>query len=173
MRQPRWAVLLLFLAGFGLLFAGLFLLRAPDTTAAGQPAAGPSSGLPDRLGRATATNVQTGQAAMSTIESLHGHGFALTDAAVAQYGGATVWVAQSRDEQGAADMTAAMQKRIAVTNSPFTPEGTREIGSWLVYVLSGMGQAHFYWQAGDKVVWLAAPLAEAEQDVADLVRAVK
>ena len=70
-------------------------------------------------------------------------------------------------------MTAAMQQRIAVANSPFTPEGTREIGSRLVYVLSGMGQAHFYWQAGDKVVWLAAAPADAEQDVAELVQAVE
>lgn len=110
---------------------------------------------------------------MSKIASMHGKGFALTAAAVAQYGGATVWVARSRDEQGAADMTTAMEKRIAVANSPFTPNGSRQIENRLVHVLSGMGQAHFYWQAGDKVIWLAAPEAEAEQDVAELVQAVK
>jgi hypothetical protein len=173
MRRSGWAVLALVLSGIGLVLAGLFLLRAPDSTAAGQPEAGPGLSLPARLGKVSATGVQTGQAAISAIESLHGHGFALTDAAVAQYGEATVWVAQSRDEPGAADMTAAMQQRIAVANSPFTPEGTREIGSRLVYVLSGMGQAHFYWQTGDKVIWLAAPLTEAEQDLAELVQAVK
>jgi hypothetical protein len=121
---------------------------------------------------AWASDLQIGTATLNTIEAMHGKSFALVAGAVAHYGAATVWVARARGEAEAKSMTAAMKDRIAAGRSPFMPTGTRQAGGRTVYTLIGMGQAHFYWQAGDKVIWLAAAPAEAAGALQELVRAI-
>ena len=120
-----------------------------------------------------AGGVQTGADALAVIQQMHGKGFELAGGAVAHYGDATVWVSRSLDAQGAADMTIAMRDRIEEGRSAFTPTGTQQVDGRLVYALTGMGQTHFYWQAGDKVVWLAWPADRAQQDLAELVHAIR
>jgi hypothetical protein len=70
-------------------------------------------------------------------------------------------------------MTIAMRDRIAEGRSPFTPTGIQQVDGRLVYALTGLGQTHFYWQGGDKVVWLASPADQAEQTLAELVRTIR
>ena len=53
--------------------------------------------------------------------------------------------------------------RIAEGRSPFTSDGVRTIDKRPVYELTGLGQKHFYFQAGTQVIWLAADPALAEQ----------
>jgi hypothetical protein len=120
-----------------------------------------------------ASGLQTGQAALDAIEGIHGKGFALKDGAVAHYGEATVWVAQARDETEAEAMTDTMTQGIAAGGSPFTPLGRRQQSGHIVYALNGMGQAHFYWRATDKVVWLAIDAVAAESGLKELVEAIR
>ena len=49
-----------------------------------------------------------------------------------------------------------MQESIAEGNSPFTPIGMSAIDGRAVYELAGMGQTHYYFQSGARVVWIAA-----------------
>ena len=55
-----------------------------------------------------------------------------------------------------------MEGSIAVAQSPFRALGKRELEGVTVYELQGLGQRHFYFQAGRLLIWLAS-----DDDVAD------
>ncbi len=74
-----------------------------------------------------------------------------------------LWVAAASSNASAAELVQSMTSRIADGGSPFTSQGMRQEGGRPVYVLTGMGQRHFYFQAGSLVVWLAADETLAEQ----------
>ncbi len=116
---------------------------------------------------------KSGAAALAEIESLHGQGFELTDGTVVRYGDAMVWVAKVKDDATAQAMVDTMTRRITEGRSPFTPTGTRLINGYTVWTLMGMGQSHFYWQASDKVTWLAISPALADQGLRELTLALK
>ncbi len=58
-------------------------------------------------------------------------------------------------------MVHAMTDKILKGRSPFTPTGTHDVDGRTVYALAGMGQQHVYFQSGNLVIWLAAPMDEA------------
>jgi hypothetical protein len=66
-----------------------------------------------------------------------------------------------------------MAERIAEGRSPFTPAGSRQVGNTTVYVLTGMGQVHYYFQLDRRVIWLAASPSLAEQGIEELIRALQ
>ncbi len=128
--------------------------------------------LPQQLAGQALPTQMNGAEALAEIESLHGKGFALTGGTVAHYGQATVWLAQAQDEPAAQAMAEAMTRRIADGGSPFTPTGTRHVGGHTILTLTGMGQSHFYWQSGTRVIWLAIPPAQADLGLRELVSAL-
>ena len=159
--------------------------------------------LPRQLMGRPAWGQQTGREALAAIETMHGKGFELKDAVVAHYGEATVLLAQARDEAGATAMIDAMTTRLASGASPFTPAGKFRVGDRTVYMLSGLGQTHYYWQAGtsrsaspedpagrpadgsgrsaagtagqaaDKVLWLAIDPITAESGFRELIQTIR
>jgi hypothetical protein len=168
-----WPAYFLAVLGAAAILAGLGWEAIRDRPTVPSRAENAALGLPRQLVGRPASGQQTGQDALTAIASLHGKGFALKDGAVAHFGEATVWVAQTRDETGARAMTDAMTQRIAAGGSPFTPADRRQVSGRTVYVLSGMGQTHFYWQAADKVVWLAIDPIAAESGLRELIEAIR
>jgi len=127
---------------------------------------------PDTLAGLPLTTASYGQSAIAEIARLHGKEFPLTSGTVAAYGGeaeATLWVSGAPLSWTASQMVRTMEKKIAEGRSPFTPMGTREVSGRTVYELTGMGQRHFYFQAGSLVVWLAADETFAEQALGDVL----
>ena len=120
--------------------------------------------LPQSLAGKALSSQVTGVGAVDEIARLHGKAFPLVSGAEATYGGGaiTVWVSGAPAAPMAAEMVRVMTDKIAEGRSPFTPEGSRTVGTAEVYVLSGMGQQHFYFQVGALVVWLAADQRVAE-----------
>ena len=148
--------LLVAAVGYSILIARPAALSVPDTL----------SGLP-------LTTASFGQPAIAEIARLHGKEFPLTSGAVAAYGGegeATLWVSGAPLNWTATQMVRTMEKKIAEGRTPFTPMGTREVSGRTVYELAGMGQRHFYFQAGRLVVWLAADEALAEKALGEVLR---
>jgi len=129
---------------------------------------------PTSMAGLTLSEQVMGQAALAEIERLHGKIFPMTDGAVAHYGNglATVWISSTWLPFMAARQVEAMTDRIAEAGgrSPFTPIGTIEIEDTPVYVLTGMGQMHYYFQLDRRVVWLAVFPQFAEQSLEDLIR---
>jgi len=162
----------LLLAGLGLAF---FLLGAGwlavDRFVIGRG----NVALPTSLAGLARSDQMTGRAALAEIEHLHGKGFPLVDGAVARYGGGTasVWVSSTWAPLLAERQVKAMTERIAEGRSPFTPAGSRQVGDTTVYVLTGMGQVHYYFQLDGRVIWLAASPSLAEQGMEELVRALQ
>jgi hypothetical protein len=147
-----------------LIAAGVALLLAPALAA---PAPRRLHGLigtnlPEQVAGLALTARLDGSEALAEIENMHEQGFALVGGEVAYYGDATLWVAHARDSQGTQAMTDSMTARIAEGRSPFQPTGTRQLNGYTVYALTGMVQAHFYWQAGNQVAWLAIPVYRSE-----------
>ena len=131
--------------------------------------------IPARLAGLPLTAQTTGPAALAEIERLHGQSFLLTDGTVAHYddGAITVWISSTWLPIFAARQVEAMTNRIAEGNSPFTPGEPRQVTGFTVYPLTGLGQAHYYFQHDRKVVWLAASSQLAEQSVEELIQKLR
>jgi len=126
--------------------------------------------LPESLAGLPLASAAYGPQAVAEVNRLHRKEFPLTSGAMGMYGSdaaeATLWVTGVPLDAMAAQTVAAMHDKIAEGNSPFRPTGEREAGRRTVYELDGMGQKHFYFQAGALVIWLAADADIAEQALA-------
>ena len=160
----------------GLIFLGTLLsvgslgwlyLGNPTNTAESIPS------LPDQLGGLSRTDYRTGTQALAEFENLHGKQFPLTSGAIGTYGDQqiTVWAAATSSDSIASQMVEAMLERIAEGNSPFTPLTQINNNNRLVYVLEGMGQRHFYFQAKNLVIWVAVEPALADTVIQQILEA--
>lgn len=132
------------------LLGGLTLGRLSDPAAEVLPAS--LAGLPIR-------SAGYGAEAVAQVARLHRKRFPLTTGAVGIYGAqaeVTVWAAGTPLGLLARAMLNQMQESIAQGDSPFAPVGTSAIDGRPVYELTGMGQTHYYFQSGARVVWVAA-----------------
>lgn len=161
----------LLLIGLGLLalLGAIVTWRLGDRTSASPRAAD----LPDSVAGLRLSDMQVGTTAVENVTRLHGQSFPLESGAVGMYdgpdGAATVWVAGARSHTDAGQMVIAMRDRIAEGRSPFTPLVAQETASGTIYELEGMGQRHYYFQAGELVIWLGADHLLAEQALRDVL----
>lgn len=137
---------------------------------AANPPAGPA---PPGLAGLRLTRTVTGAEAVAEMSRLHGKGVGLKDGYVAHYdgpsGGAVLYVGSAESEGAAAELLGQMEERIGPDNRYFT--GLRPLvveGVRLFFVRSGQ-ESHYFWQAGDKVVWIGFD----RDDPAALVAAVR
>ena len=125
--------------------------------------------VPDSVAGMPLTQKAAGPEAVAEVARLHGKEFPLTSGAMATYGGdgaVTLWVSGVPVNLVANEMVHAMTDKILKGRSPFTPVGTHDMNGRTVYELVGMGQQHFYFQAGSLVVWLTTPMDEALAELA-------
>ena len=97
---------------------------------------------------------------------MHGIDFELSDGVTGSYGfngEVLLWVSAAISEDAALHLLTTMRDKIAEGKSPFEPTGEDAVGGRIVYKLEGHGQAHYYFQSGDLVIWLAADRSLAGQ----------
>ena len=123
--------------------------------------------VPEMLADLRLVQIITGREAIDSIHQLHGNEFPLDSGAVAVYGNqnVTLWVSDAGSVSSAMSLIGLMNDRIAEGNSPFIVLGDLDLGGYTVYALEGMGQAHYYWQAGQLVLWLVADISVAQQAI--------
>lgn len=164
--QPGKRRRLLWLSGAALLLVilagALILIRMRN------PAAVP---IPAQVGGLSLTSQAFGKEAAEHIAHLHGKDFPLTGAAVGEYGDGqvTLWVSRTLGRRSAQAQIRSMTDAIAKGTSPFEPIGVQDMGDCIVYTLTGMGQNHFYFSAGDQVIWLAVAPDRAEAALSGLL----
>jgi len=153
-RLGRWAAIGLMALGGVTLFLsllwGLAQNRLSDPTA---------EGLPPSLAGLALRSAGYGAEAVAEVTRLHRKEFPLTTGAVGYYGPqdeVTVWVAGTLSGLLARAMLNQMQESIAEGGSPFTLVGVKVIDGRSTYELTGMGQVHYYFQSGARLVWIAA-----------------
>jgi hypothetical protein len=136
-----------------ILSAGAFLLytsevRNPDDVV-----------LPDNLAGYPLRAALYGEQAIADVSRLHGKEFPLSSGGMGIYGDqgeVMLWATGTLADFLASRMLDDMEQTIALSDSPFRPIGEIIRADRRIYELDGMGQRHFYFQAGKLVIWLAA-----------------
>lgn len=113
-----------------------------------------------------------GVQAIDEIRRLHNSSLPLSDGAVGVYGKQgelQLWVSVADSEALAEQLVEEMEQKIAQGNSPFVPVADWEQRGTKIYALEGLGQLHYYFRTGTRVIWLAADAALAEDALADVL----
>ena len=128
---------------------GLWTITRDQTRVAAAP--GTLAGMPLQ-------EVMTGEAALARMEGLHGKEVGLRDGwiAVYQHGG-VLWVGEAESAAVAERLTARMTERIEDGNPMFRHLGIESIGRVAAHKVTDGSALHYYYQLGEKVVWITAP----------------
>jgi hypothetical protein len=154
-----------------LLFLGVILLGAAGFYGF-HTSGGPKVEAPASVAGLALASSQSGQAAIATIQQLHGQDLKLKSGLMVAYGPqsqATLWVAGTASESDAANMIGSMETKIAAGGTPFSPMGVFKFQNRDVYLLEGQGLTHFYVQSGSRVFWLSISSDLAEQAMKELL----
>lgn len=116
--------------------------------------------LPFDLAGLKLVRTLTDEEAKKEVSKMHGRTMRLEDALVAHYQAADdyaiLWLAQTKDKAAADGLLAAMVTGISRGGSPFSPPKEIKVRGVRVYSTSGMGQRHFFYATGNKIIWLQA-----------------
>lgn len=114
--------------------------------------------FPTQLAGMTRVEAIGGQEAISSVGQLHGLDITLAEAFVVSYQGKdlqmTIWYSEGKNEQEATQLYQAMDKKMPQT-SAFKDYKTVKVDGKDTKYVSGMGQDHYYWQSGKRVMWVA------------------
>ena len=128
--------------------------------------------LPDQVAGLQRSRYMTGREAAVEFRQLHGEQFPVTSGAVGMYGGnheITLWVAGTPINFVASQLLEAMHRKISEGSSPFTEVDTFQDRGRKVYVLTGMGQKHYYFRSKNLVIWLASEPAVANEALSQIL----
>lgn len=136
-----------------------------------RPSSSGTVDLPKQVAGLSLTESRSGAEAISDFADLHGKEFPILSGAIGVYGNSqiTLWAAGTASKSVAAELTNAMQVRIAQGNSPFTPVNEINDHNRKVYVLDGMGQKHYYFQSENFVIWLASEPTKADAAIQQIL----
>lgn len=114
--------------------------------------------IPSALAGTPIVTSLRGAAALADVSRLHGRTIVAVDAAVARYGdGTTLWISASSSALTASRLFWRMNRRMANGTEVFSTPRLQEIAGRSVFVTEGIGQIHYYYQSGARVIWLAVP----------------
>ena len=122
--------------------------------------------------------VQSGEEARREIDRLHGKKISFLRGYIGTYvtesGRGHLWVSEHSSEREATEaiekMALGMQQG---KQQQFWHFRKMMIEQRPVYLAVGMGQAHYFFQNGAKVIWLAVDPSLAKEAVRDAVRKIK
>lgn len=116
----------------------------------------------------------TGQGAIDQLTGMHGKDVELSSGWIGYYqAGGIVWYAEIESEAKATELIARMSSKIAQGNPTFTNQRQLQLDGITVFSVIGTGQQHFYYRAGKKAIWLAAPRGGEEPFLRDTMRVLK
>ena len=125
--------------------------------------------LPSALAEVRLSHSSKGAEAIAEFTALQQKQFPLISGAVGHYGRegeVTIWVAGAPFAWMARQMINKMHAKIAEGNSPFRAIGEQTHKNHHIHELEGLGQQHFYFQAGHLIVWLAVEPELGEEALA-------
>ena len=145
--------------GLAVVFAAIVVVLLANTSA-------PPSGterqheirLPEVLAGSPVVTSLRGAAALADVSRLHGKAIGAIDAAVARYqDGTTLWISVSSSALEASRLLWRMNRGMANGTDVFTAPRPQELGGRPVFITEGIGQIHYYYQSGVRVIWLGVP----------------
>jgi hypothetical protein len=132
---------------------------------------------PQVIGTLQLKQLQSGEKARKAIDRLHGKRLVFREAYIAHYEfgkkKASLWISvyDSKADAG--------KELVKMANGLNTGKGhvfkhfqTLSIREMSVYFVTGMGQAHYFFEKGKKVYWLAVDPSEARPVIRDLLEKI-
>ena len=121
--------------------------------------------------------VQSGEEARREIDQLHGKKISFLRGYIGTYmaenGRGQLWVSEHSSEREAAEAIEKMAHGMQQGQQQFWHFREMMIEQRPVYLAVGMGQAHYFFRNGAKVIWLAVDPSLAKEAVRDTVRKIK
>lgn len=122
--------------------------------------------IPHKIGDLTVASSITGPEAVAQMEQLHGKGIGVTGGYLAQYKGPTgsmmVWVGKTDTAANAEKLLVLMTEKIRAGNQTFSAPVELKIEGATVYRTAGGGAQNYYYQMGNKVVWLTVSSSQSD-----------
>ena len=128
--------------------------------------------LPKSIAGFSLNSASYGPEAVAEITRMHGKEFPIDSGAMGMYGDTnqiSLWIAGFATRSVAAQIVSAMEEKIALGNSPFSPIDQKQGEGRSIYFLDGLGQRHIYFQASNQVVWLAADPSVADKAIQQIL----
>ena len=128
--------------------------------------------LPRQLAGFKQTLVLRDAGGIAEVQRLTERNIPVRSGAFAMYGGSavSVWTARATDSTAAQQWIAGVAARIAVGDTPFHADLMRTIDAREVRIFRGLGQRHFCFRSGTRVVWLAANAGPSELALGETLR---
>ena len=128
--------------------------------------------LPRHIAGFKQTLVLRDAGGIAEMQRLTEHRIPMRSGGFALYGGGavSVWSASVRDTAAASAWLGAVSARIAAGDTPFHADSMRTIDAREVRVFRGLGQRHFCFRSGTRVVWLAANAGPSEMALGEALR---
>jgi hypothetical protein len=118
--------------------------------------------------------VQAGEEARREIDRLHGKKISFLRGYIGTYvaenGRGQLWVSEHSSEKEATEAIEKMAHGMQQGKQQFWHFRKIVIEQRPVYLAIGMGQAHYFFQNGAKVIWLAVDPSLAKEAIRDAVR---
>ena len=133
--------------------------------------------LPQSIGSLRLDQVQSGEEARREIDRLHGQQISFQKGYIGTYvaedGSAKLWVSEHGSAEEAAEAIDKMARSMELGRQQvFWHFRKILIEGLTVYFAVGMGQAHYFFQRGVKVIWLAVDPALAKKALVDVIEKI-
>ncbi|NIS71011.1 MAG: hypothetical protein GTO12_19355 [Proteobacteria bacterium] len=158
------------MARLSILLFGLSLLVLPFSSHA-------EDVLPQSIGPLRLEQFQSGEEARREIDQLHGKRINFRAGYIGTYGGADgkakLWVSDYDSENEAIEAIGRMAQRLQTSEERgFWHFREIAIEGLPVFFVVGMGQAHYFFQKGVRLIWLAVDPSLAKVAIRDLITKV-
>ena len=115
--------------------------------------------FPQQLAGMSLTNAISGPDAIKEVSQLHGSNIEVKTAYVVAYQGSgglsmNIWFSEAKDEKDAKGLFVAMDSKMPTTQA-FQNYKTVTVDGKQFKFVTGMGQEHYYWQTGNRVIWVS------------------
>ena len=131
--------------------------------------------MPQSIGSLSLERVQSGEKARQEIDRLHGKQINFRRGYIGTYGNgrAKLWISEYDSEGEAAEGIGKMAQRIqAGKKGNFWHFREMSIQGVTVNFVVGMGQAHYFFQKGRKIIWLAVDPPLAREAIRDAIEKI-
>ncbi len=129
--------------------------------------------VPEVLAGIPSVFAVTGEEAKARVRRLHGKEIPMAEAAMAHFAredeAAFLWVSEAPSLEAATDQMERMVEKIARGHSTFRQYSSRTVGGREVHFVYGQGQAHFFFQAGKRNVWVSVPVHLREDALKEML----
>ncbi len=134
--------------------------------------------LPQSIGSMRLEKVQSGEEARREIGRLHGKQISFLRGYIGTYGAENgsgqLWVSEHSSEREATETIEKMAQTMKQgKQQQFWHFRKMMIEQRPVYLAVGMGQTHYFFQKGAKVIWLAVDPSLAKEAIRDAVRKIR